>query len=164
MKIIFLGDSITEWNSDLKNIENSENYGVAGFTTTDMIWQLRGDEEEIISGERAVLMIGVNDLLNRIDKERVVSNIEDIILELKKRFSKIILISILPTDSLDLNNSIKYINSSLKNNENVIFLDLYDLLLDKNGVINYIYTTDGAHLNNYGYEIFNQKLFTFLKI
>ena len=62
-KIIFLGDSITAWNSELKNIENSENFGVPGFISRDIVWQLQGDDEETISGHTACLMVGVNDIM-----------------------------------------------------------------------------------------------------
>ncbi len=91
-KIIFLGDSITAWNSELKNIENSENFGVPGFISRDIVWQLQGDDEETISGHTVCLMVGVNDIMMGISIEKTLSNIKEIIEMLKKRFEKIIFI------------------------------------------------------------------------
>lgn len=158
MKTVFLGDSLTDWNSKLRFVKNSENYGVAGFTTTDVIWQLKGDEEEIISGDKTILMIGINDLMNNLDPDRIVLNIENIIETLKKRFREIYLISILPIDNLKINDKVIYINDKLKNKKDFIFLDFYQSFTDKNGIIKRAYTTDGAHLSNEGYKVFNKLL------
>lgn len=155
---IFLGDSIIAWNDYLNTIENLENLGIPGFTTTDIIWQLKNDDEEIISGNTVYLMIGVNDIMNRIPTNKIISNIDEIILKLEKRFKNIYFISLLPTDNLKLNKEVKLINKALKDNENITFLNLYKFFTDKDEKINYIYTTDGVHLNNYGYELFNKEL------
>ena len=106
-KIIFLGDSITAWNSELKNIENSENFGVPGFISRDIVWQLQGDDEETISGHTACLMVGVNDIMMGISIEKTLSNIKEIIEMLKKRFEKIIFISVLPIDNVNMNKNIQ---------------------------------------------------------
>ena len=157
--IIFLGDSITAWNSELKNIENSENFGVPGFISRDIVWQLQGDDEETISGNTVCLMIGVNDIMMGISLEKIISNIKEIISMLEKRFEKIILISVLPIDNLNMNKEIKELNKNIKKIENIIFLDLYNIFLNEHGIIDYRFTTDGAHLSNYGYEILNKEIF-----
>ena len=157
--IIFLGDSITAWNSELKNIENSENFGVPGFISKDIVWQLQGDDEKTISGNTVCLMIGVNDIMMGISLEKIISNIEEIVSMLEKRFEKIILISVLPIDNLNLNKEIKELNKNIKKIENIIFLDLHNIFLNEHGIIDYRFTTDGAHLSNYGYEILNKEIF-----
>lgn len=158
-KIIFLGDSITAWNSELKNIENSENFGVPGFISRDIVWQLQGDDEETISGHTACLMIGVNDIMMGISIEKTLSNIKEIIEMLKKRFEKIIFISILPIDNVNMNKNIQKLNENIKNIDGIKFLDIHNLFLNEHGMIEYKFTTDGAHLSNYGYEILNKEIF-----
>ena len=158
-KIIFLGDSITAWNSELKNIENSENFGVPGFISRDIVWQLQGDDEETISGHTACLMVGVNDIMMGISIEKTLSNIKEIIEMLKKRFEKIIFISILPIDNVNMNKNIQKLNENIKNIEGIEFLDIHNYFLNEHGMIDYKFTTDGAHLSNYGYEILNKEIF-----
>lgn len=158
-KIIFLGDSITAWNSELKNIENSENFGVPGFISRDIVWQLQGDDEETISGRTACLMVGVNDIMMGISIEKTLSNIKEIIEMLKKRFEKIIFISVLPIDNVNMNKNIQKLNKNIKNIDGIEFLDVHNYFLNEHGMIDYKFTTDGAHLSNYGYEILNKEIF-----
>lgn len=73
-----MGDSITAWNPELKKIENSKNLGIPGFASRDIVWQLQGDDEEIISGHTAVFMAGVNDIMMGYTVDRVISNITEI--------------------------------------------------------------------------------------
>lgn len=158
-KIIFLGDSITAWNSELKNIENSENFGVPGFISRDIVWQLQGDDEETISGHTACLMVGVNDIMMGISIEKTLSNIKEIIEMLKKRFEKIIFISILPIDNVNMNKNIQKLNENIKNIDEIKFLDVHNYFLNEHEIMDYKFTTDGAHLSNYGYEILNKEIF-----
>lgn len=158
-KIIFLGDSITAWNSELKNVENSENFGVPGFISRDIVWQLQGDDEETISGHTACLMVGVNDIMMGISIEKTLSNIKEIIEMLKKRFEKIIFISVLPIDNVNMNKNIQRLNENIKNIEGIEFLDVHNYFLNEHGMIDYKFTTDGAHLSSYGYEILNKEIF-----
>ena len=158
-KIIFLGDSITAWNSELKNIENSENFGVPGFISRDIVWQLQGDDEETISGRTACLMVGVNDIMMGISIEKTLSNIKEIIEMLKKRFEKIIFISILPIDNVNMNKNIQKLNENIKNIDEIKFLDVHNYFLNEHEIMDYKFTTDGAHLSNYGYEILNKEIF-----
>lgn len=157
--IIFLGDSITAWNSELKNIENSENFGVPGFISRDIVWQLQGDDEETISGHTACLMVGVNDIMMGISIEKTLSNIKEIIEMLKKRFEKIIFISILPIDNVNMNKNIQKLNENIKNIDEIKFLDVHNYFLNEHEIMDYKFTTDGAHLSNYGYEILNKEIF-----
>ncbi len=162
--IIFLGDSITAWNTSLKNIKNSENFGVPGFISRDIVWQLQGDYEENISGYTAIIMIGVNDLMMGISTEKIISNIEEIISILKNRFEKIIFISLLPIDNAKINSKIKKLNNYLKNINEIKFLDIYNFFINEHEIIDYKFTTDGIHLSNYGYEILNKELFKFISL
>lgn len=161
-EIVFLGDSLTAWNQELKKYENIKNYGVPGFISRDIVWQLQGDDEEVISGHTAVLMVGVNDILMGFSVEKIVININGIINMLKKRFERIILISILPIDNVKMNKEIREVNENLKNISDVEYLNIHNLFLNEHDMIDYKFTTDGAHLSNYGYEILNKNILEIL--
>ncbi len=162
--IIFLGDSITAWNPEIKKIENSKNLGIPGFASRDIVWQLQGDDKEIISGHTAVFMAGVNDIMMGYTVERVVSNITEIAQMLVKRFERVIIISILPIDSLSMSDEIRAVNEEIKNLPNIEYLDIHNLFLNERKTLDFRWTTDGAHLNTYGYEIFNKHLFEILNL
>ncbi len=155
-EIVFLGDSITAWNNleNIKKLRKIENYAVSGYTTLDILWGL---EERNIEGEIVVLMIGVNDILNGYSTEKICKNIEKIIMKLREKFTKILLISILPTMYKDLNKKIEEINKFLdeihKNN-----LQINKLFLNENGSLDNKYSADGVHLSPEGYKLLNEKL------
>lgn len=157
-EIVFLGDSLTAWNQELKKYENIRNYGVPGFVSRDIVWQLQGDDENVISGDTAVLMIGVNDILMGFSVEKIVININEIISMLKKRFERIILISVLPVDSPKMNKEIREINENIKNIPEIEYLDIHNIFLNEHDMIDYKFTTDGAHLSNHGYETLNKNI------
>lgn len=161
-EIVFLGDSITAWNPYLRKIENSKNLGVPGFASRDIVWQLQGDDEEIISGHTAVFMAGVNDIMMGYSVERVVSNITEIVQMLRKRFERIIIISVLPIDNLSMSDEIRAVNNGIKNLAGTEYLDVHNLFLNERNTIDYKLSTDGAHLNTYGYEILNKYLMEIL--
>lgn len=162
-EIVFLGDSITAWNPDIKKVENSRNLGIPGFASRDIVWQLQGDDEEIISGHTAVFMAGVNDIMMGYTVERIILNINEIVEMLKKRFERIIVVSILPIDSLSMCEEIRAVNSSIKDIEGIEYVDIHNLFLNERKVIDYKLSTDEAHLNTYGYELFNKHLMGVLK-
>lgn len=161
-EIVFLGDSITAWNPHLRKIENSKNLGVPGFASRDIVWQLQGDDEEIISGHTAVFMAGVNDIMMGYSVERVISNITEIVQMLRKRFERIIIISVLPIDNLSMSDEIRAVNNGIKNLDGTEYLDVHNLFLNEKNTIDYKLSTDGAHLNTYGYEILNKYLMEIL--
>lgn len=163
-EIVFLGDSITAWNPELKKIENSKNLGIPGFASRDIVWQLQGDDEEIISGNTAVFMAGVNDIMMGYSVDRVISNITEIAEMLTKRFERIIIVSILPIDNFSMCEEIRAVNNKIKNLPDTEYLDIHNLFLNERKTIDFKWTTDGAHLNSYGYEIFNKHLFEILNL
>ena len=151
-EIVLLGDSIMAWNK----FNNFKNYAEPGFTTLDLLWKLQKNND--IIGDVAILMIGVNDILLDCSFQMVGENIEKILNLLKKRFKKIVLISILPTSDKIKNNNILIVNKNLKNIQGIFFLDAYDLFLGDSTKIDNKFTGDGIHLNDYAYKILNKKI------
>ncbi len=77
----------------------------------------------------------------------------------KTRFEKIIFISVLPIDNVNMNKNIQKLNENIKNIERIEFLDVHNYFLNEHEMIDYKFTTDGTHLSNYGYEILNKEIF-----
>lgn len=151
-EIIILGDSIMAWNTYLK----FKNYAVPGFSSSDLFWKLNGNED--IKGDVAVVMIGVNDILLDCYTEITFKSITNIIKILKERFKKILFVSILPVMYINKNKKIEEVNLFIKSQEGIKVMDIYDLYLNKDNIIDYKFTSDGVHLNEYGYKILNDKL------
>lgn len=151
-KVVMLGDSLIDWNYS----SPYENYGKNGYRSRDVFWLLeeRGD----ISGEIGVLLVGVNDFFTNMDFEKTQEYYIKIVEELKKRFEKIILISLLPTDRKYINEKIERFNIWLEKNYPNNFLNLYKYFIDEFLEMKREFTTDGTHLNHKGYEIFNKIL------
>lgn len=151
-KIIMLGDSLIDWNYK----SPYKNYGKNGYRTRDVLWLL--EENKNIVGDIGILLVGVNDFFTNMDMEKTKNYYNRIVNKLEKRVSKIILISLLPTDRKITNDKIVLFNQWLEENYKKYFLNLYPLFIDNNLEIKREYTTDGIHLNHAGYEIFNNKL------
>lgn len=147
-KVVILGDSIVEWNKKLSYI----NYGQAGYRTRDVFWQL--EEFKNLDGELGILMVGVNDILCGYELEYTLDYYKKCVDEMRKKFKKILLISMLPTDDIRVNRGSLLLNKKLKELYTKDFFDIYDNFLEKD-LISPKYTTDGIHLNHCGYELLN---------
>lgn len=168
-EIVFVGDSITEFNPIEELIESSlkiYNRGIRGITSLQLLDHL---EEQILGLKPKIifLMIGVNDLKTR-EPQLVFETILTIIKQVKKNLpqSKIYLQSILPINesSRFIRNknrrstkSVLILNKLLSEIDNVYWLDLHSLLRDSNNELPERYTTDGVHLTIDAYRIISQK-------
>lgn len=151
-KIIMLGDSLIDWNYN----SPYENYGKNGYRTRDVFWLLESRKD--ISGDIGILLVGVNDFFTNMELEKTQEYYKKIITELEKRVSKLILISLLPTDRKYINDKVQIFNTWLEKNYSENFLNLYQYFIDENLEMRRELTTDGIHLNHRGYEIFNKYL------
>lgn len=101
------------------------------------------------------ILIGTNDisinihgsLLSRLDKAMSILD------------GTVYVMSILPTNNTIKNDNIKIMNEYIKKlviNRGHEFLDTYNIMLDKKGILNPLYSNDGLHLNNLGCDkLFN---------
>lgn len=151
-KVIMLGDSLINWNYKSSYI----NYGKNGYMTRDVLWLL--DENKEICGDIGILLVGVNDFFANMEFEKSKNYYAEIVKELEKRVKEIILISLLPTDKEIVNTKIELFNKWIKKNYFKNFLNLYLYFIDINLKMRVEYTTDGIHLNNKGYDLFNEIL------
>lgn len=173
-EVVFLGDSIIrdyDLNRFFPNIKDKLfNCGVSGITSEGLFNIIK---QGVVRHKPKVVLIlvGTNDMSEVNDKrnEEIIFNIARIICELKIVLKKlnVVLISILPCDEARYgknaiggggreNSRIMKINSYLSEFENhfkdLIYVNAFDELADKNGNIISSYTHDGIHLTLKGYE------------
>ena len=171
--VVFYGDSIVQGydiNKYIPEINDKYNCGIAGFTSETLLWIC---DEAVIKYKPSLVYIsvGTNDLgnTNMRSPREIALNIEKLIRLVRGNLKevKIMIASTTPCDEnkqgpkagkcLRTNFNISIVNKEIQNicnrYENVEFIDIYSTLLDKiSGNIKEIYTTDGLHLTEKGYE------------
>lgn len=171
--VVFYGDSIVQGydiNKYIPEINDKYNCGIGGFTSETLLWIC---DEAVVKYKPSLVYIsvGTNDLgnTNMRSPREIALNIEKLIRLVRGNLKevKIITASTTPCDEnkqgpkvgkyLRTNFNISIVNKEIKNicnrYENVEFIDIYSTLLDKiSGNIKDIYTTDGLHLTEKGYE------------
>lgn len=170
---VLVGDSITEiYNYTELFQEYSEktglkvyNRGISGDTSNRLLERF---EENVLSIKPAniVLLIGTNDLNCSADIYCIIDNIEKMIDLTAEKCpdSRLILLGVYPVGNnqgMRSNEDIKNLNARLAElsiTKNIIFLDLFDKLSDKDGKLDSAYTYDGLHLNAQGFEIVTDNL------
>ena len=171
--VVFYGDSIVQGydiNKYIPEINDKYNCGIGGFTSETLLWIC---DEAVIKYKPSLVYIsvGTNDLgnTNMRRPREIALNIEKLIRLVRGNLKevKIMIASTTPCDEnkqgpkagkcLRTNFNISIVNKEIQNicnrYENVEFIDIYSTLLDKiSGNIKEIYTTDGLHLTEKGYE------------
>ncbi|MDE6060891.1 MAG: hypothetical protein K2G31_05415 [Clostridia bacterium] len=169
---VFIGDSIIEiYNTELFNDETNTIYnrGISGDTSDKLLERLY-DNALNISPQTLVVLVGTNDLSRKIKADTILNNISAVIDRSKQaNVDNIIICSLLPVNKSvnsqmvgsRKNEDIIAINKALKNaceQKQVTFVDIYYLLVDKDGNFDARYTYDGLHPNVKGYEVITQAL------
>jgi len=166
-KIVFLGDSLTEfcqWNELLKN-NDVVNRGVGGDTTKNVL--IRLDSILQSKPKKILIMIGINDIMTGADITVILDNYNKIINSIKEKTpdTKIIIQNILPITNISNHESkniyIKEINQSISKiakDNNIEYIDINEKLIAKDGQLNKDFTIDGIHLNAQGYDIWKQTI------
>lgn len=163
---VFLGDSITNYYDldeyyDYKYIVNS---GIGGDQTTDILKQMK-ERVYDYNPTKVILLIGINDMASGRSNEKILRNIESIVLKIKKNrpYAKIYVESVYPLskkpDSHPYreigNKKIQSLNKNIKDmciKHNLTYINVYDSLTDEKGYLKDKYTEDGLHLNGLGYH------------
>ena len=179
-KIVFLGNSITEaggdWNKRFVSANKIVNRGISGDFTEGVLSRL----DEIIHYKpiAVFILIGINDIFNADlpDRHKITPlYVSDNIIRIAKKIvnetpnTKIFVQTILPINdriytkekgwfpdhAVPLPDQINEINALLKSKcdrESFTFIDLHSAFIDKDGLLDKRFTTDGVHLNNSGYD------------
>lgn len=158
-----MGDSLTEGFNLQKHFPDKKivNRGISGDMTIHVIYRM----DEIVKAlpSRIYLMVGINDIVQGIDLKKVFSNYLQIISLITERDqnTELIVQSLLPVNESrlpgisGLNIKIYQFNNLLRKfcSENKLqFIDLHSDFLNSQGEMDPIYTFDGIHLSDKGYE------------
>ncbi len=171
--VLFLGDSITEgwgnnaaWKKHFVPLK-SANFGVGGDTTQNVLWRITNGELDGISPKVFVLMIGTNNFGLHNDKPSdVATGVKTIIETLQKKApnSKILLLAVFPRDQkpeTDFRKRIKTLNeelAKLQDGKKVVFMDIKESFLDKEGNLSKDNMPDFLHLSEKGYFIWAEAI------
>lgn len=172
-KIIFIGDSLVAgWDIEYYfPFFNLTNKGVDGATISDINVEIN---PAYSPKSTLIVLVGTNDIARNTDKISNSEFYDNIVSELKNKIlnshtSHTVIISILPRSDFNaklINIGIIELNSRLSNlvNEipNAVFLNVYSLFSDRNGLLNINYSADGVHINSFGYALLSSKLSSFL--
>lgn len=165
-RVVMIGDSLTEygdWDHLLKGFKVL-NLGISGETARGLYLRMPLIKEALIEGDRLFIMSGINDILMDEDDvvfylDKVVQSLKDISFEVS-----ITLQTILPVcgDFLHYLEVIGRNNSRLKSlaeQHGVGFLDIYSDFIDElSRPIERLFTDDGVHLSDAGYEAWAKRL------
>ena len=169
---LFLGDSITDFYDLDKYYKDLPvvNSGISGNTTDDILNNMKKRAYQY-NPSKVFLLIGTNDLTRDKSNEEIVEGVEKIIEGIKENRPKaeIYLESIYPVNyslspkmvNVRKNDDIKEINEKLEDyceDNDITYIDMYDLLKDDDDNFDSIYTNDGLHPNDEGYETITKKL------
>lgn len=163
--IIFLGNSITQggnWASLLKD-STVLNRGIGGDITFGVLKRL----DEVIQRQpsKLFILIGINDLANKIPVEVIIENLFTIARRVQSGSpsTAVFIQSILPVNpsfenfpkGYDVMEQIVTINQQLQRYSsklNYTYVDLFSSFTDSNALLDQKYATDGLHLNQAGYQ------------
>tara|TARA_B100001996_G_scaffold382838_1_gene375919 strand:- start:2095 stop:2865 length:771 start_codon:yes stop_codon:yes gene_type:complete len=189
-KIVFLGNSITEgggdWNKKF-NVHNIVNRGISGDITEGILARL--DEITFYKPKAVFLLIGINDIFDaeipnreKITPLYVSNNIIKIANQIINHSpsTEIFIQTILPVNheiyienngffpehNIPLSEQINQINSMIINQADVQqykVIDLHSLFINEDGLLNRLYTTDGVHLNNNGYDVWVNYIHSYIQ-
>ena len=167
--VIFLGDSITQgWEGAGKKAWAESfaplkpvNLGIGGDQTGHVLWRItEGKELDPIKPKVAVIMIGTNNT-GAHSAENIAGGIKAIVAELQKQKPemKILLLGVFPRSAKatdKIRDKIKEINASiakLDDGKKVVYKDIGEKFLDKDGTLDKKIMPDMLHLSEEGYSI-----------
>lgn len=163
---LFLGDYITDEYDLDKYFEDS--FVVKSSKKDDKVSDFLNDLDQTVyqyNPSCVFIEVGLNDVLDDGDNEEIVTKITEIVNRIKENrsYAKIYVESIYPVNNNidedileNANEKSVEINQKLKDmaKENKVeYIDIYDLLADKDGLLDADYTDDGLSLNEDGYKV-----------
>ena len=177
-EIIMIGNSITHywageptaptqrgkeaWDKLFKN-RSVRNLGFGWDKTENVLWRIYHGELDGFKANMIFLLIGTNNLQFNTDKE-ILQGILQVTeaIKIRQPQAKLCVMGILPRANTE--KRIQQINKELRKKleQNCIYINLSNLLTDKNGIINSSLFSDGLHPNTKGYEKIAEVLKTYL--
>jgi lysophospholipase L1-like esterase len=155
---VIIGDSLSLWFPPefLSGDRFWLNQGISGDTTTGVLQRLSDIRDT--NPDTIHVMVGINDLRRGATDTEVVSNLREIMRQLRYHHpnAQIITHSILPTRlaalPTDRIRRLNYMIANAAEQEGTDFLNLHYAFNDEMGILRRDLTTDGIHLSLRGYE------------
>lgn len=167
-KIVFLGDSITEfWSNEQELFSNNKNFinrGISGQTTPQMLIRFRADVIDL-KPSIVVILAGGNDIAGNTGfatTKMICDNIISMIELAQVNQIKVILCSVLPANFFYWNPKEKPAERIIELNEalehyattkQITFVDYYSAMVDDEKGLKSELSEDRVHPNTRGYEI-----------
>jgi lysophospholipase L1-like esterase len=162
VQLVFIGDSITHaWENKGKRAwkeyyakYNALNLGYSGDRTEHVLWRLENGELDGISPKAIVLMIGTNNVGHRKEESvKTAAGIKAILdtIAAKQPKAKVLLLAIFPRGANNeaplrkLNDATNQIIQTYADGERVIYLNINDKFLDKEGNLSRLVMPDLLH-------------------
>lgn len=161
---VFVGDSLSLWfpSARLPQGQLWLNQGISGDTTSGILRRLPAFAQT--RPDTIYVMAGINDLRRGASNQTVLSNLQQIVRQLRQTHpqAQIVVQSILPTRFAAIPSSrIKLLNqgiAAIASREGGYYLDLYSHFTDANDHLRRDLTTDGLHLSQQGYQVWQVAL------
>ncbi len=168
--LLMIGDSITQgWSDEGRRVweryyahRRAVNQGFNSDRTEQVLWRLEHDEIDGIHPKVAVIMIGTNNSGSRNDPpEETAAGVQAIVTLLRAKLSgiKILLLGIFPR-SATAGDSLRRVNSMVNDRlrgfadgQQVFYLDLRQVFLDRDGRLKRDLMPDLLHPNEQGYQV-----------
>lgn len=167
-RIVFMGNSITEWWEPYWDEYFEEkpyiNRGIAGQTTAQMLIRFKPDVVNL-KPKVVVILAGINDITGMTGpttNSMIEDNISSMVEIAHANGIKVVLSSVLPCYSItgrpDLHPAERVVdlNIWMKNyakEKKCTYLNYFDLLADNNNGLKKDFTEDGVHPNKKGYDL-----------
>lgn len=163
-RVIFMGDSITEfWTKSYFN-KTRINRGISGQTSPQMLLRFRSDVIAL-HPRVVVILAGTNDIAGNTGvatNDMILGNIASMVELARVHGIKVVLCSVLPAAGFYWNVAahpapqIAALNRSLQGyaqSEHLIYVDYYAAMVDEHLGLNKAYSEDGVHPNEAGYKV-----------
>lgn len=163
--VIFVGDSITarcEWQEFYPE-KKVLNRGIDSDVTEGV--RNRLDVITASQPDKIFIMIGINDIRQKIPTTTTLTHYEELLTQLKEVLpdTELYIQSVLPIgDNTGMSNEdVQLLNTELlklATKMNLTYIDLYSLLIDETGYLPDACSIDGVHLTGQGYAIWIKEL------
>jgi lysophospholipase L1-like esterase len=162
--IVMVGDSLTAeapWNEIFPNVQIA-NRGIVGDTTDSIL--LRMDTILSVSPDKALIMVGINDIRRGASLDSIFQNYREIVRRLQQAGISVIIQSTLECSKTrcgDLIYQVRELNKYLKDlagRNDIEFVDIDAELSSTTDGLLAKYTSDGIHLLASGYVKWSEKI------
>ena len=166
-RVVFMGDSITEFWSKSQWNSAHINRGISGQTTPQMLLRFRQDVIDL-HPNIVVILAGTNDVAGNTGpatNEMIAGNIASMAQLAQTNGIKVVLASVLPASGFYWNPEAKPAQQIVELNEQIkmvakrygcVYLDYFSAMVNSDSGLKREYSDDGVHPNEMGYVVMSR--------